>query len=104
MRSPEQLGADDDRDETVEANLTNEDLDSESEDDVEDDSDLNLLIALAELDAEAAEAYRIAAENTDQVHLRAKLEEFRADHLRHVETFNQLISDAGGPEVSIELD
>ncbi|HMI83039.1 MAG TPA: ferritin-like domain-containing protein [Polyangiaceae bacterium] len=97
----------------AEEELDIRDLDSESEgeleeedvaDDESDDSDLNLLIALAELDAEAAEAYRIAAEYTDQVHFRTKLEEFRADHIRHVETFNRLLSEAGAPEVSIELD
>jgi rubrerythrin len=81
-----------------------EDLEDEDVEDDTDDSDLNLLIAMAELDAEAAEAYRIAAEYTDQVHLRTKLEEFRADHLRHVEDFNRLLSDAGAPEVSTELD
>src|SRR5690242_7818796 len=75
-----------------------DDLDGLEEDD-SDDSDLNLLIAMAELDAEAAEAYRIAAEYTDQVHLRTKLEEFRADHLRHVEMFNRLLTEAGVLEV-----
>ncbi len=81
-----------------------EELEEDEDVDVEDDSDLNLLIALAELDAEAAEAYRIAAEYTDQVHFRTKLEEFRADHLRHVKNFNRLLTEAGAPEVSTELD
>jgi rubrerythrin len=97
-----------DEDEDV-SNASNAGADSEEELDEEeldeeDDSDLNLLIALAELDAEAAEAYRIAAEYTDQVHFRTKLEEFRSDHLRHVENFNRLLTDAGAPEVSTELD
>jgi len=69
-----------------------------------DDSDLKLLITMAELDAEAAEAYRIAAEYTDQVHFRTKLEEFRSDHLRHVENLNRWLAEAGEPEVSTELD
>jgi rubrerythrin len=81
-----------------------EELDGLDVEDDSDDSDLNLLIALAELDAEAAEAYRIAAEYTDQVHFRTMLEEFRADHLRHVETFNRLLGEAGAPEVSTDLD
>ena len=99
----EPLEDDDDETETSE-------LDGDTEEDDElaseqlDDSELNLLIAMAELDAEAAEAYRIAAENTDQVHLRSKLEEFRGDHIRHVDTLNGLIAEAGGPEVSTELD
>src|SRR3954471_24442223 len=62
-----------------------------------DDSDLKLLITMAELDAEAAEAYRIAAEYTDQVHFRTKLEEFRSDHLRHVENLNRWLAEAGEP-------
>jgi rubrerythrin len=69
-----------------------------------DDSDVNLLVALAEMDAEAAEAYRIAAEHTDEVHFRAKLEEFRGDHLRHVEAINRLLDEASVAEVSTELD
>jgi rubrerythrin len=115
MRSPEQPETDEDRHEPIGENpdttghdlADDERLDEEEEElagDEADDSDLDLLIAMAELDAEAAEAYRIAAENTDQVHLRTKLEEFRSDHLRHVQALNDFISDAGGPEVSIELD
>jgi rubrerythrin len=133
MRSPEQPGAIEDRNATIGEQpdqfevvpADDEPLDDEEKDETEaskrdgdredeleevlaseevDDSDLNLLIAMAELDAEAAEAYRIAAENTDQVHLRTKLEEFRDDHLRHVEALNELIEDAGGSEVSTELD
>ena len=69
-----------------------------------DDTDANLLIAIAEMDAEAAEAYRIAAEHTDEVHFRTKLEEFRGDHLRHVAAINRLLDDAGIAEVSTELD
>ena len=80
------------------------DAEEEVDEDETDDADLDLLVALAELDAEAAEAYRIAAENTDDVTLRVKLEVFRGDHLRHVETLNRLLAEAGGPEVSTELD
>ena len=133
MRSPEQPRADEDRDDTSGEDpdqfevdpADDEPLDDEEKYETEasqlngaradeqeqelpieevDDSDLDLLTAMAELDAEAAEAYRIAAENTDQVHLRTKLEEFRGDHLRHVEALNELITDAGGAEVSIDLD
>jgi rubrerythrin len=89
----------------VDADLEEDpDEDEDDVDDDSDDSDVNLLIALAELDAEAAEAYRIAAENTDQVHFRTKLEEFRTDHLRHVENFNRLLAEVGAAEVSTELD
>ena len=129
MRSPEGPGADPDRDDTIdedpdttERNPLEEPLDDDEELEASeqvgdredpyaelaaeevDDSDLNLLIAMAELDAEAAEAYRIAAQSTDQVHLRTKLEEFRNDHLRHVDVLNGFIAEAGGPDVSTELD
>jgi rubrerythrin len=130
MRSPEQTGADKDRDPTIREDAdrfendepldeeetttsdrvgawegeVEEEEDEETDADEIDDSDLNLLIAMAEMDAEAAEAYRIAAEGTDQVHFRTKLEEFRGDHMRHVEALNELIADAGGPEISTELD
>ena len=133
MRSPEQHGANEDRDDKIGAGpeqfevdrADDEPLDDEGKYETQafkldgaradeqeqelameevDDSDLNLLVAMAELDAEAAEAYRIAAEKTDQVHLRTKLEEFRDDHLRHVEALNELIANVGGPEVSTELD
>ena len=112
MRSPDHAERNEDqtingeslvRDET---NFSILDADEEELDDmdVEDDSDLNLLVAMAELDAEAAEAYRIAAEYTDDPLLRVKLEEFRSDHLRHVETFNRLLTIAGVAEVPADLD
>jgi|RhiMethySRZTD1v2_1073278.scaffolds.fasta_scaffold07431_3 rubrerythrin len=91
------------RNETDFSNLAAEEEELEDVD-VEDDDDLNLLVAMAELDAEAAEAYRIAAEYADDPLLRAKLEEFRADHLRHVETFNRLLTNAGVAEVPADLD
>jgi rubrerythrin len=100
----EPLGSDEDELETSARDGDGEEEEDELADDENGDSDSNLLIALAELDAEAAEAYRIAAENTDQVHLRTKLEEFRSDHIRHVANLNNLISAAGGPAVSTELD
>src|SRR3954468_11138492 len=84
---------------------TTRELDEDEEvEDVDDTSDLDVLVALAELDAEAAQAYRIAAAGVDDPHTRTKLEEFADDHLRHVATINQLLSDAGCPEVSTELD
>jgi len=72
------------------------------EDDEDDSSDLDVLVALAELDAEAAVAYRIGASSVDDPAIRAKLEEFAGDHVRHVETINRLLADVGAPEVSID--
>ena len=112
MRSPDHAERNDDhsmngenlvRDETDFSSL-DADGDELEEVNVGDDDDINLIVAMAELDAEAAEAYRIAAEYTENVALRDKLEEFRADHLRHVETFNRMLAAAGVAEVPADLD
>jgi rubrerythrin len=97
---PEESASEETEGTDVEAGRDDDELAS----DEMDDSDLNLLVALAEMEAEVAEAYRIAAEHTDEVHFRTKLEEFRGDHLRHLERINDLLDDAGVAEVSTELD
>jgi rubrerythrin len=74
----------------------------DDDDDVEDESGLDILVALAELDAEAATAYRIGASAVDDPEIRTKLEEFAADHVGHIRTLNRLLADAGAPEVSID--
>src|SRR3954451_14767581 len=69
-----------------------EEEDDEAAEDIDDDtSDLDVLVALAELDAEAAQAYRIAASGVDDPLTRTKLDEFAEDHLRHVATINRLL-------------
>lgn len=72
--------------------------------DDDDDIEMEVLIALAELDAEAAQAYSIAALVVDDAAVRSKLEEFRDDHLRHVETLNRVLGQADGPQIASELD
>jgi competence ComEA-like helix-hairpin-helix protein len=57
---------------------------------------IEALIGLAELDSEAAAAYAVASEAIAEDDLRAKLREFRQDHLRHVRDLNGLIERAGG--------
>jgi hypothetical protein len=72
-----------------------EEEEEEEEEDAadEDRSDADVLIALGELDAEAALAYRIVAASVEDPTIRSKLEEFAEDHVRHVETINGLLSD-----------
>jgi hypothetical protein len=76
----------------------------ETEEDDDDRSDADVLIALGELDAEAAMAYRIVAASIEDQVIRSKLEEFADDHLKHVETINRLLSDGDIPEIATELD
>jgi competence ComEA-like helix-hairpin-helix protein len=70
----------------------------------EEMTELEVLTALGELDAEAAEAYRLAAEGSDDEEVRRALDAFRGDHLRHVDDLNGLIRSLGGEEVSKQLD
>jgi hypothetical protein len=80
-----------------------EEDDTEEDADEDDRSDAEVLIALGELDAEAAQAYRIVAASVEDPTIRSKLEEFADDHVRHVETINALLSDGGANAISIEL-
>ena len=87
-------------------------LESEEEDEGDpsddDTTDRDVLIALGELDAEAAEAYRIVADGIDDPTIRAKLEEFAQDHQRHVDSINALLSAGDGEDgegvISTDLD
>jgi len=79
--------------------------DEEGEQPADDTTDRDVLIALGELDAEAAEAYRIVADGIDDPAIRAKLEEFAQDHQRHVDSINALLSAGDGEGViSTDLD
>jgi rubrerythrin len=81
-----------------------EEDEKDDEDDDDDRSDADVLIALGELDAEAAQAYRIVAASVEDPAIRSKLEEFADDQVRHVETINRLLSGGDTPEISVELD
>ncbi len=51
---------------------------------------------LIELDFDAIAAYRAAVERLDDPLCKAALQEFMADHKRHVRTFSDVIHRAGG--------
>lgn len=59
---------------------------------------LMALLALAQMDLEAAEAYRIGAERMQEQEeeIARQLMSFRGDHLRHVDDLERLTSDMGG--------
>jgi rubrerythrin len=66
----------------------------ESEDELE--AQVNTLLALAQMDSEAAVAYETAAELIDEPDVRAQLQEFAGDHRRHIDDLGQLIEQLGG--------
>lgn len=69
------------------------------EEDVEtlDDTELDALLAIGQLDFEAAVAYEIAAEAVDEPTLQTMLQRFAGDHRAHVERIEQLSVDRGMP-------
>lgn len=60
-----------------------------------DVSPLELLSTLARLDLEAALAYEVAAEQTDDAELAERLGAFAEDHRRHLDALNAIIGSAG---------
>jgi rubrerythrin len=75
----------------------------EAREDVEPEIDPEMLsdalTALAELDAQSAAAYSVAAATLEDDETRNKLIEFRGDHQRHVQDLNELIDRFGGRPV-----
>jgi competence protein ComEA len=65
---------------------------------------LDALMAVARMDAEAAAVYEAASELIAIDEITEQLLAFRDDHLRHVEDLNQLLADRGGDPVSDEVD
>jgi rubrerythrin len=66
----------------------------ESEDELE--AQINTLLALAQMDSEAAVAYETAAELIEEPDLRSQLQEFAGDHRRHIDDLGQLVEQLGG--------
>ena len=60
------------------------------------------LTALAQMDLEAAEAYRIAADSFADRDVTEQLNSFREDHLKHVDNLERLITAMGGDELDRE--
>jgi len=55
----------------------------------------DLLTDLVQLDHDAAAAYQAAIERLENADFKAKLGEFRADHVRHIQELGQCLSDMG---------
>jgi rubrerythrin len=66
----------------------------ESEDDR--DAHVNTLLAIAQMDSEAATAYETVAELVSSPAIRARLEEFAGDHRRHIDDLGHVIEELGG--------
>lgn len=62
------------------------------------------LRSLAQLDVDAIGTYDAALKRIDVPILREKLTEFRADHVRHVQSLNALIVNLGGERVEEKPD
>jgi rubrerythrin len=62
----------------------------------EDDQHVSTLLAIAQMDSEAAVAYETAAELVSEPEVRARLQEFASDHRRHIDDIGALIEQIGG--------
>jgi rubrerythrin len=71
---------------------------------LDEDNVIEALTRLAELDGEAAAAYAVAGEALEDDVMRAKIAEFREDHLRHVRDLNEVLEGAGASAVEEELE
>lgn len=65
---------------------------------------LDALMAVARMDAEAAAVYEAASELIAIDEITLQLLSFRDDHLRHVDELNQLLAERGGDPVTEEVD
>jgi demethoxyubiquinone hydroxylase (CLK1/Coq7/Cat5 family) len=67
-------------------------------------SEVAKLRSLAQLDADAVGAYDAAIARVNQPLVRERLNDFRVDHLRHVQDLNALIQGFGGELVELKPD
>ncbi|MFO7179091.1 MAG: helix-hairpin-helix domain-containing protein [Pseudomonadota bacterium] len=73
-----------------------ESLEAEEDfDEEEDEDEIRTLVALAQMDAEAAAAYEAAAELVYDDELKEALKAFGADHARHVTDIGRCLSELG---------
>jgi len=66
--------------------------------------EISKLRSLAQLDADAVGAYDAAIRRVDEPLIREKLNEFRIDHLRHLQDLNVFILQFGGEPVELKPD
>lgn len=67
-------------------------------------SEVAKLRSLAQLDADAVGAYDAAIARVNEQLVRERLNDFRVDHLRHVQDLNALIQRYGGEPVELRPD
>jgi hypothetical protein len=67
-------------------------------------SEVAKLRSLAQLDADAVGAYEAAIARVNEPLVRERLNDFRVDHVRHVQDLNALIQRFGGEPVELRLD
>jgi hypothetical protein len=67
-------------------------------------SEVAKLRSLAQLDADAVGAYDAAIARVKESLVRERLNDFRVDHVRHVQDLNALIQRFGGEPVELRLD
>jgi rubrerythrin len=67
-------------------------------------SKVGKLRSLAQLDADAVGAYDAAIARVNESLVRERLNDFRVDHVRHVQDLNALIQRFGGEPVELKLD
>jgi rubrerythrin len=64
--------------------------------------EVSKLRSLAQLDADAVGAYDAAISRVDEPLIREKLNEFRIDHVRHLQDLNTFIQQFGGEPVELK--
>ncbi|MCP3135723.1 ferritin-like domain-containing protein [Pyxidicoccus xibeiensis] len=69
-----------------------------------ENSEVARLRSLAQLDADAVGAYDAALARIPEQLVRERLNDFRIDHMRHVQDLNALISQFGGTPVDLRPD
>ncbi|MFP2933058.1 ferritin-like domain-containing protein [Pyxidicoccus sp. 3LG] len=69
-----------------------------------ENSEVARLRSLAQLDADAVGAYDAALARIPEQLVRERLNDFRIDHMRHVQDLNALISRFGGEPVALRPD
>ncbi|MDY7227087.1 DUF2383 domain-containing protein [Hyalangium rubrum] len=71
---------------------------------MEEKAEVAKLRSLAQLDADAVGAYDAAIARVSEPLVRERLNDFRVDHVRHVQDLNALIQRFGGEPVELKLD
>jgi rubrerythrin len=66
--------------------------------------EVSKLRSLAQLDADAVGAYDAAISRVEEPLIREKLNEFRIDHVRHLQDLNTFIQQFGGEPVQLKPD